>query len=184
MAETKVSIRYANSLLDLTTEKNNLNEISTDMELVLTAIRSSPELRNLLESPVVKNGVKQSLLNEIFKNKVGSDTLNFIDFVVEKSRERILSSIVEKFLELRDAKLRIVRAEVKTSFDFTDEQKENLRKRLESMLNKKTYLNFIVDKNVLGGFVAKVGDTVYDASIKHQLELLRKEFLKGNVPLN
>jgi F-type H+-transporting ATPase subunit delta len=184
MAETKVSIRYANSLLDLTTEKNNLNEISNDMELILSAIRSSSDLRNLLKSPVVKYEVKQSILNEIFVGKVGSDTLNFIHFVVEKGREHILSSIVEKFLELRDAEFGIVRAEVKTSYDFSDEQKENLRRRLENILNKKAHLSFIVDKTILGGFIAKVGDTVYDASIKHQLELLRKEFLKGNIPLN
>ena len=184
MAETKVSLRYANSLLDLTSEKDNLNEISSDMELVLTAIRSSSDLRNLLESPVIKQEMKQSILNEIFKNKIGIDTLNFIEFIVKKRREDILSSIIEKFLELRDIKLGFVRAEIKTSFDFTDGQKENLRKRLENLLNKKAYLNFVVDKTVLGGFIAKVGDTVYDASVKHQLELLRKEFLTGNVPLN
>jgi F-type H+-transporting ATPase subunit delta len=168
MAETKVSTRYANSLLDLTSGKGNLQEISDDLELVLTAIRTSSDLRNFLESPIVKQEVKQSILSEIFRNKIKSDTLSFIEF-----------------LELRDAKLGIARVEVKTAFDFTDEQKENLRKRLENIFSyKETHLSFIVDKTVLGGFIAKVGDTVYDASVKHQLEVLRKEFLKGNVQLN
>ena len=185
MAETKVSTRYANSLLDLTSGKGNLQEISDDLELVLTAIRTSSDLRNFLESPIVKQEVKQSILSEIFRNKIKSDTLSFIEFIVEKNREYILSSIIEKFLELRDAKLGIARVEVKTAFDFTDEQKENLRKRLENIFSyKETHLSFIVDKTVLGGFIAKVRDTVYDASVKHQLEVLRKEFLKGNVQLN
>ena len=184
MAETKVSTRYANSLLDLASEKNNLGEISKDMELVYTAINSSKELKNLLESPVVKSEMKQSILSEIFQNKIIDDSLNFIKFVVDKNREDILDSIIEKFLDLRDEKLGLVRVEVRTSFDFTDEQKEKLRKRLENILNKKAHLNFIVDKTIVGGFIAKVGDTVYDASIKHQLELLRKEFLQGSVHLN
>ncbi|MDO8549979.1 MAG: ATP synthase F1 subunit delta [Ignavibacteria bacterium] len=184
MAETKVSTRYANSLLDLTLEKNSLDGISKDMELVYSAIRSSNELKNLLKNPVVKPEMKQSILSEIFKNKITDDSLNFINFIVDKNREDILSSIIEKFLELRDEKLGVIRVEVKTSFDFTDEQKEKLKKRLENILNKKAHLNFIIDKTIVGGFIAKVGDTVYDASIKHQLELLRKEFLQGSVQLN
>ena len=184
MAETKVSTRYANSLLDMSSEKNNLDEISIDMELVHSAIHSSRELKNILDSPIVKSEIKKSVLSEIFKNKISNDSLGFIKFVVDKNREDILDSIIEKFLELRDEKLGLVRVEVRTSFDFTDEQKEKLRKRLESILNKKAHLKFIVDNTIVGGFIAKVGDTVYDASIKHQLELLRKEFLHGSVQLN
>jgi F-type H+-transporting ATPase subunit delta len=184
MAETKVSSRYANSLLDMSSEKNNLDEISIDMELVHSAIRSSKELKNILDSPIVKSEIKKSVLSEIFKNKISNDSLGFIKFVIDKNREDILDSIIEKFLELRDEKLGLVRVEVRTSFDFTDEQKEKLRKRLESILNKKAHLKFIVDNTIVGGFIAKVGDTVYDASIKHQLELLRKEFLHGSVQLN
>jgi len=184
MAETKVSTRYANSLLDMSSGKNNLDEISKDMELVYTVINSTKELKNLLKSPVIKTEMKQSILSEIFKNKITDDSLNFIKFVVEKNREDILVSIIEKFLELRDEKIGLVRVEVKTSFDFTDEQKDKLKKRLEYILNKEAHLNFILDKTIVGGFIARVGDTVYDASIKHQLELLRKEFLQGSIQLN
>jgi F-type H+-transporting ATPase subunit delta len=184
MAETKVSIRYANSLLDLTSEKNNLEVISKDMELVFSAINSSKELKNLFASPVIKSEKKKSILIEIFKNKISDDSINFLKFIVDKNREVLLNSIIEKFLELRDIKLGLVRVEVKTSFEFAEEQKEKLKKRLESILNKKAYLNFIVDKSIVGGFIARIGDTVYDASIKHQLDLLRKEFLQGSVQLN
>ncbi len=184
MAETKVSTRYANSLLDLTSEKNNLEQIAEDMELVRSAINSSSQLRNLLESPVIKLEMKKNILSEIFQEKISGDSINFIRFVVEKSRESLLPSIIAKFLELKDEKLEQISVEVKTSFDFTDEQKTKLKSRLDNILNKRTYLNFKVDKTIVGGFVAKVGDTVYDASVKHQLELLRKEFLQGSVQLN
>jgi F-type H+-transporting ATPase subunit delta len=184
MAETKVSSRYASSLIDLASEKNSLEETSKDMELVYSAIKSSNELNKLLHSPVIKSEIKKSILNEIFKDKISKDSLSFIEFVVNKNREDLLDSIVEKFLEMRDVKLGLVRVEVKTSFEFTNEQKEKLKQRLEKILNKKALLNFMIDSSVIGGFVAKVGDTVYDASVKHQLELLRKEFLHGSVQLN
>ena len=184
MAETKVSARYAASLIDLALEKNALDALSKDMELVHSAILSSNDLNNVLQSPVIKTEKKKIILSEIFKNKISEDSLNFIRFVVDKNRENLLTSIIKKFLQMRDEKLGMVRVEVKTSFDFTDEQKEKLQQRLEKILNKKAQLKFIADSTIVGGFVAKVGDTVYDASIKHQLELLRKEFLHGSVQLN
>lgn len=184
MAETKVSNRYAASLIDLALEKKSLDELSRDMELVHSTILSSKDLNNLLHSPVIKNEMKKSILSEIFKNKISEDSLDFIIFVVNKNRENLLNNIIEQFLEMRDQELGIARVEVKTSFDFTDEQKEKLKQKLENILNKKTHLKFVTDKTIVGGFIAKVGDTVYDASIKHQLELLRKEFLQGSVQLN
>jgi len=59
-----------------------------------------------------------------------------------------------------------------------------LQSRLEKILNKKVRLNFKIDLDLVGGFIAKVGDTLYDASIKHQLELLKKQFLTGELSLN
>lgn len=184
MAETKVSARYAVSFLDLTSEKNNIDEVSKDMELILNAVRSSRDLRSILDSPVIKPEDKKSIIGEIFKNKINSDTLNFVKFIIDKDREGILVNIIEKFLEIRDEKLGIVRVEVKTSFDFTNNQRENLKKKLENILSKEAHINFIVDKKVIGGFIARVGDTVFDASVKHQLELLRREFLKNGIQLN
>ena len=59
-----------------------------------------------------------------------------------------------------------------------------MRENFEKLLNKKIRFNFTIDPNVIGGFVAKVGDTVYDASLKNQLEILKKRFLKGGASLN
>ena len=68
--------------------------------------------------------------------------------------------------------------------EFSNEQKSVLQNRLEKILNKKVQLNFKTDLNLVGGFIAKVNDTLYDASIKHQLELLKKQFLTGEISLN
>ena len=184
MTETKVSIRYANSLMDIALEKESIDQLSKDMELIRSALHSSTGLRRLLENPIIKFEKKKSILEEIFKKKVSDDSMNFILFIVEKKREEFLESIILKFLELRDEQLGIINVDVKTAFEFSEDQREKLKDKLERMFDKKARLNFNIDKEIIGGFVARINDTVYNASIKHQLELLKKEFFKGSIQLN
>ena len=105
-------------------------------------------------------------------------------FIVEKNREDLLESIVSKFLDLRDKKLGIVIVQVRSAVPMTDAQKKKLRESYEKLLNKKVRFDFAIDPSVIGGFISKVGDTVYDASLKNQLEILKKRFLKGGASLN
>jgi F-type H+-transporting ATPase subunit delta len=184
MIDYKVSYRYAESLLQIAEEKNTLETIAKSMELINSVFIENPQLKRMLTNPVIKPQVKVSILSEIFKSKIDEETLSFILFVIHKNREGLLYDIITKFLELRDEKLGIVNIAVRTAFVLDDDQKEQIQNKLEKKLSKKARLNFEIDKNVLGGFIAKVGDTVYDASLRHQLDLLKKEFLAGNLSLN
>jgi F-type H+-transporting ATPase subunit delta len=184
MQDHKVSIRYASSLLDSAIEKKNLDPVSNDMELVFNTLGGKNQLNLMLKSPVIKPQVKSSILNEIFKTKISDDSLNFLQFVIDKQREDLLINIAKKFLELKDEYLGILNIEITTAFDFTEDQQEQIKKIFESKLNKIIKLKYIVNKELIGGFIARVADTMYDASIKHQLEILRKQFLSGNVSLN
>jgi F-type H+-transporting ATPase subunit delta len=184
MKDHKVSFRYASSLLDSTIEKRNVDSVSNDMDLVFNTLEGNSNLNLMLKSPVIKPQVKSSILNEIFKTKISSDSLSFLLFVIDKKREDLLIDIAKKFLELKDEYLGILNVEITTPFDFTDDQKERIKNKFESNLNKIIKLKYIVNKELIGGFIARVADTMYDASIKHQLEILRKQFLSGNVSLN
>ena len=184
MKDYKVSLRYASSLLDSAIEKNNLESVAVDMELVYYTLEKNSQVNLMLKSPVIKPQVKSSILNEIFKSKINSDSLGFLLFVVDKKREDLLSSITGKFLELKDEHLGILNVEIAAAYDFSDDQKEQVKKKFESSLNKIIKIKYIINKDLIGGFIARVADTMYDASIKHQLELLRKQFLSGTVSLN
>ena len=184
MIDYKVSYRYALSLLETAEEKNILETVAESIQLIKNTLQENSNLQRILENPVVKPYSKISILEEIFKSKIDSDTMNFIRFVVHKNRENFLPGILENFLELFDAKLGIVNVTVKTAFEFDDEQKRLLKDKMEKYLNKTTRIGYLLDENIVGGFVAKIGDTVYDASIKHQLELLKKQFLSGGISLN
>ena len=184
MIDHKVSLRYAHSLLDSSIEKKNLDPVIKDMEFVFSTLDREKELTSIIKSPVVKPQIKSSILNDIFLSKISEDSLKFLQFVVDKKREDVLINIVKKFLELKDEYLGILNVEVTSPYDFNEDQKEQIKKNLESSFNKIIRLNFVIDEELIGGFIAKVADTMYDASVKHQLELLRKQFLQGNVSLN
>ncbi len=184
MNESKVSNRYANSLLSSASEEGKLDSIAKDMELIYSTIKANSSLGKALSSPIVRSQIKVSILEEIFKKKVSKETMNFLKFVVEKNREDLLENIAKKFLDLRDQKLGVVNVDVRSAVELSETQKKKLRENFEKLLNKKVRFSFVIDESVIGGFIAKAGDTVYDASLSHQLEILKKQFLKGGASLN
>lgn len=184
MTNSKVANRYALSLLDLAIDKNKIDKIFDDAGLIIQTFDMSRELQRAVESPVIKPDNKISVLDEVFGKRVDKDTLSFIHFLIKKRRDEILYIVFKCFVELRNEHLGIVGLQVNTAFELSDDQKTMLSERYEKILKKKVIPVFKVDKNIVGGFVARVGDTVYDASLMHQLELLKKEFVLGSLSFN
>lgn len=184
MSNSKVATRYAASFLSFSLEKNVFDRSLTDLNMVYKNLQQNKDLKVMLYSPVVKQESKLSVIEKIYKNNISDDTLNFLKFVIKKGRENFIIEILSKYLELADKHLGIVSVEIRTAFDFNQEQKELLQKKLEEILNKKVRANYTIDSTIIGGFVAKSGDTVFDASIKHQLSLLKKLFFEEGSLLN
>jgi F-type H+-transporting ATPase subunit delta len=184
MSEYKVSRRYALSLLESAVDKKIVDAVYADMGLIASALEASKELVHVLASPIIRPNVKLTILEEIFNSKVKPETIAFLKFLIEKNRENLLENIALIFLDLKDEQDGIVSVEVKAPESFTGDQLEKFKSNLEKTLSKKVRLNLKIDSDIIGGFVAKVGDTVFDASLKHQLELLKKQLLKGGASLN
>lgn len=184
MADVKVSLRYANSFLQSSIDKKNLASSIADTNFILDTLTKNPQLKRVLESPIVKANIKVSVFNEIFKNKISEGSLQFVEFVINKNRIDLLFSILTRFLELGDKYNGIVAVEVKTAVELNADQKEKLEKKIQVITNKSVRMNYLVDSKVVGGFVAKIQDTVYDASLKHQLDLMRKAFLRYGSSIN
>ena len=184
MSEVKVSHRYALSLLEDSLDKRNLERIQADMLLFSETLNENRNLVQAMENPVVRPEVKKNIVKDIFGKHFSKETISFIDFVIDKRRENLMQSISKQFLELVDEHFGIAKVKVNVAFDFSTEQKKTLNERLSKILNKKVELSFLTDPELIGGFVAQVGDTLYDATMQHQLDLLRKEFVKGSKALN
>lgn len=184
MSEINIATRYATALLELARENNTVEEISRDFHLVFDTMKASRDLRLMLVNPVIKSSAKLSVLSEVFGSRISRSSLDFLNFIVGKSREELLYIIVQRFLEMLDDYSEIVAAEVSSAVELTDQQKEKIRAKLQEFTGKSVRLSYKTDTSLLGGFVIRIKDTVLDASLKHQLEKLKSELLNAELSLN
>lgn len=176
MSVFRISYRYANSFFQIAEEKKSLKKFADDVELVLNTLVHSKELRAVLRNPVIKQIEKKKLIANIFGSKIQKATSEFLEFIIEKNREDILTEIMNEFLNLRDQKEGIIRTRITSSVELTDPVKKEFISKLEKRTGNKIKPEYELDQNIIGGFIVKIRDTVLDASVKHQLELLRKKF--------
>ena len=184
MSNFTVSTRYAKAFLEFSEEKNIFETVSGDVELIFNTFNASRELRLAILNPVISNSKKNDILTALFANKIDGETLNFLQFLIDKNREEVLFDTLKRFLELRDEKLNIANVLVTSPVELSESQKEELKRKLAVYTGKNVKMNYRIDKSILGGFIVKIGDTVLDASVLHQLVLLRKKLLNQSYNLN
>lgn len=167
--------------MELAEEQNQLDRVVQDLELLQRTVKESREFFLFLKSPVIKKEKKKEVFAMLFGGKLGPLTLNGITLLIDKGRENILPQMIDQFFALRDARLGIVGVEVKAATELTTEQQNEIRRRFEGITKKTVRIALSVDKQLKGGFLARVGDTVYDGSVRHQLALMRERFHEGSV---
>ncbi len=179
MSLSRVANRYALAILRIAEDFQKTEEVNKSFEHIENLIKESSEFRVFLKSPIVSIEKKKKVLYEILKDKVNDLVLKFVLLLSSKNRETLLLEIIHQFYALRDVQLGILDVLIKTAVDFSDTQKELLIQRLGSATKKKIRPRYIKDPTLKGGFTVQYQDTVWDASIKRQLEVLERNFLKG-----
>lgn len=182
MLENKAASRYAKSLIDLSTEQNALEEIKNDMVLLDQVIDQNPELEAILKNPIVPLDKKAGILDNVFGAKVNAVTKAFLKLVVNKGRSEILFGTAKAFIQQYNAIKGIVTAEVTSATELTEAN----RAEIVAIVKKEVGANEVVIKEkvndkLIGGFILKVGDKQFDASIANGLNKLKKEFAQGIV---
>lgn len=181
MSTYRIAHRYAGALMKLTAEQKKPEAAAADLMTVKTALEQSRELRMFLESPIINTEKKKAAVAEIFKKKIGASVRGFLLEIIEKGRGPFLLPILTEYFELRDDSMGIVRVSVTTPVDFSTKQKKELEQQLERYTGKKVAVNFSLDASIKGGFIARVGDTVLDGSIRRRLELLKLAMYEGGL---
>jgi F-type H+-transporting ATPase subunit delta len=165
--------------MDLGEELHSLDKIAEDFLTIEATVHGSRELRAMLHSPVVKPLQKQSILQEIFGKQLHPETLSFITLLVKKGRSELLMATAQEFRRLLDVRRNITTAQVTSAVALTEAEQLTIQAKLESMSGKRVRSTFSIDPSLKGGFTARIGDTLVDASLKHQLEILREQFQRG-----
>ncbi|MFM7016688.1 MAG: ATP synthase F1 subunit delta [Bacteroidota bacterium] len=176
MTESKVARRYAKSLLGLATEKNITEKVFSDMQLISTACHQSHELALLMKNPIINTDKKEAVIKGVFSGKVDNVTLSFMDLMTKKGREGHLMDIAQEYINIYKESIGVKVAHVTTATPMDASTREQVLEIIKKMKGNKIELVETVNKNIIGGFVLRINDEQYDASILKKLRQLKNEF--------
>ncbi|MBP6550998.1 MAG: ATP synthase F1 subunit delta [Flavobacterium sp.] len=175
MSSTRAAIRYAKAILEIADSKNVTSEVSADMALIASTIQSNSELSSFIQNPLVKTDAKKDVVSEVFAS-VNPVTQSIFQLLLENKRFEILDSIAVEYNKLFDIMNGVEVAKVTTAVPMDAELEAKVSAKIASISSsKKITIENIVDPAILGGFILKIGDKQYNASIADRLQVLKRE---------
>lgn len=175
MKGNRAASRYAKAVLSLAREKNLTRELNADFELIRKTMVDNPDLRVILKSPVVSVKIKRNIVEGIFKD-VNPLTHQVLDLMLKNNRIEVLYLVAVKYELLFDEMNHKQVALVTTAVPLTGDLEGKIQAKVEELTGNKAKIENKVDPAILGGFVLRVGDMQYDASVASQLVDLKREF--------
>jgi F-type H+-transporting ATPase subunit delta len=179
MRDIRVAKPYARALYDAALEQNALADIVADIEKLRELIEESEEFVQLISSPVLSPQFKSETFEQIFADATHPLMINFLKLLALKQRERYLTAIMDVFSAIVDEAAGRLVAQVTTAAPLTSEQEEQLTQQLGAYSGKQVRLETTIDAQIQGGFIVRLEDTVFDASIATQLQHLRQQLAEG-----
>ena len=174
MAGTRAAIRYAKAILSMADSIGVANEINNDMVLIASTIKENSELNAFIQSPTISVDVKENALLEVFAN-VNGVTKGFFHLLFENKRFEILEAIAEAYSELFDEANGLEVAVVTTAIAMDAGLEAKVLAKIASLSDKKVTIKNVVDPAIIGGFILRIGDKQYNASIANRLQVLKRE---------
>lgn len=177
MNNPRLSQRYAKSLIDLSKEMSQLEEVHNDILFLQKVIKLSREFVSMLDSPIIHADKKIKVINAITENKVSKITTSFVKLLCTKNREENLPGIINSFIQQYNTLKGIHFATLTTAVPVSDTIKNEFTSRIKSS-TKIDHLNLEtkVNKDIIGGFVLEMEGQLIDASILKDLNDVKKQF--------
>jgi len=180
MGQSKVAYRYAKALFDLALETGKVDQVHADLNTIQQA--NHKELSSLLVSPVIGGDKKTAIFEAVFAQHVQPLTISFFKLIFHKGRSVAIKDIIDAYFDKYRLHKGIQVVEMTTAVAVTEEVKQAIVKELQNnkMLAGKTIeLQEKVDASIIGGLVVQVNDKLFDASIKHDLQFIKSQFIKN-----
>ncbi len=180
MPNPRLAARYAKSLIDLSTEKGQLETIYNDMQFLQSIIKSSREFVNLLRSPIIKADKKEHILDAIAKKNISELTAAFNRLLIEKGRESDMPEIVAAFITQYNELKGIHKVKLTTATPISDEMKNAIITKVKDEARlENVELETKTDEKLIGGFVLEFNNNLVDASVLRDLNDVKKQFKKN-----
>ncbi len=175
MSESRAAIRYAKATLDYAVEKKAAEKVDADMRNIVETVSGNEELQQLLKSPIVNNQVKKNVLTAIFKGS-NEISLGLIGTLADNKRIDLLQEVAFKYIIQYEKMKGEDVATVTTAVPLTAALEKKVLSKVKELTGNQVSLENKVDESIVGGFILRVGDLQYDASVANKLNTLKREF--------
>jgi len=177
MNDSKISVRYAKAFFNHALEKGILDNVMQDVKLIFTVSQTVPDFNILLQSPVIAQKKKQSVIKHTFGDSLNPATFEFLNLIIANKRETFIEQIARNFLtQFRELK-GIKKAVITTAVPVSENTKRNIMQFVKNQYNSEVELEEIVDNKIVGGFVLRVNDLQIDASFSSKLKKIREKLI-------
>lgn len=175
MSVQMIARRYASALADVTLERGEAKDVQRELEQWEELLQSNPALQEVFRNPTIALDKKRAVLNKLIERaKPRPTTTNFLKVLLQNQRLTELPEINRKLTDILDERAGMVAAIVTTARPVPGDIRQSLEQRLTTVTQKKVRLNFKQDADLIGGLVTRIGSTVYDGSVRNQLQLMKE----------
>jgi F-type H+-transporting ATPase subunit delta len=174
MSSTRAAIRYAKAILDLASSKNVAEAVNNDMKTIATTISGNQELSIFIQNPTMKVEVKENALLEVFADS-NAVTKGLFKLLFENKRFEILGEIASEYNNLFDQSNGVEVAKVTTAVAMDAALEAKVLAKIATFSDKKITIENIIDPAITGGFILRIGDKQYNASVANRLQVLKRE---------
>ena len=172
-----VAKRYAKAMFELALEQGRLDEIAADLTKVRDSIAENAPWREWLANPQVSAQDKQSAVHQLYGEKVSSEVLHLLLILLKNRRALLIHQVVNSYMEMLDEHKGVVHAQVSSAFPLTEAEEEHLAASLKEMTGKTVVLHKEIDPELIGGVLVRIGDRLYDGSVRGYLQRMEKQLV-------
>ena len=178
MSIQTVARRYASALADVVLDRGEAKEVQQELQQWDDLLRANANLQEVFRNPTIALDKKRAVLNKLLERaKPRTTTANFLKVLLQNQRLTELPEINRKFAEILDERAGMVAAIVTTARPVTENVQQALQQKLASVTRKKVRLDFEQDPELIGGLVTRIGSTVYDGSVRNQLQQVKEKMI-------
>ena len=174
MSSTRAAIRYAKAILDIANAKGVAEAVNNDMTSIASTINGNLELDTFIQNPTIKVEVKEQALLAVFAN-VNAVTNSLFHLLFENKRFEILEHIAVEYGKLFDIQNDVEVAKVTTAIAMDAALEAKVLAKIATFSNKKITIENTIDPAIIGGFILRIGDKQYNASVANRLQVLKRE---------
>ena len=174
--DTKIAKRYARALFEIASEDQSYNDWSKKLKLI-SDTEVDKNFADVLNSTKISLSKKMYLIDNVFKNKLNTLQFNFLKLLTKNQSFSIIQDIYKQFLKQVEKLNNIIRVSVISPYKISDDLKDQISNLVHEISGAESVIEERVDRELIGGVVIRLGDTVIDGSIKNRVKQLRRELV-------